>query len=546
MSDLIEQLHAVGLTPESAERARAAQAETGEPLPVVISRIGLLPDTDVVRALSSAHGLPEVESEDRLEDLPETRLTHAFMRAHRLLVLEDGTEGAEIALVDPSDHEAIAGAVFALGKPVKSHVIGFHAWRRAFDRFVGQVPDVAVERGASRQGARWTQDRGGIEDLALDAPAVRRVESLIAEAVDAGASDIHIERKPDAGLVRFRIDGRLEDRDRLSRALTDGVIARLKVLGDLDVADHRRAQDGRTSLSTRGRPVDVRLSIIPSAHGEGAVIRLLDRSDVRLDFPELGFRAAEIERIRAAIARPQGLYLVSGPTGGGKTTTLYAALNSLRSPHRKTVTVEDPIEYFFEDVHQTQLDPAAGLSFSNALRAFLRYDPDIILVGEIRDPETAKTAVQAALTGHLVLSTIHANDAASVPARLMEMGVEPYLVASTLNATSAQRLVRKLCPHCAAPAEIPEDLVERAGLDRPGLTFKRAVGCNACTEGYSGRLVISETLVFTDEVEQAVRQQASNTQLRALLGESLFQDGMIKAGQGLTSADEVLRALEAS
>ena len=545
MPDLLDRLIvSAGLSSEAAGRARAAQAETGEPLPVVVSRIGLMPDSDVVAALCDGLGLPALDEAD-IPDIPVTTpVSTAFMRAHRVLIVQTGDTGTVLAEVDPDDDEAARGVAFALGRPVDRCVVGFHAWRRHFDRL---YPDEAAgEESAGRHtGARWTQDASGIRDLSLDAPAVRRVESLVAEAVDAGASDIHVERKAEGGLVRFRIDGRLEDRDRLTPGLVEGVIARLKVLGDLDVADHRRAQDGRTALSARGRPVDVRLSIIPSAHGEGAVIRLLDRADIRLDFADLGFRAAEIARIRAAISKPQGLFLVSGPTGGGKTTTLYAGLNALRSSDRKTVTVEDPIEYFFEDVHQTQLDAAAGLSFANALRAFLRYDPDIILVGEIRDPETAKTAVQAALTGHLVLSTIHANDAASVPARLVEMGVEPYLVAATLTATSAQRLVRRLCPHCVRPADRPDALLERAGLGELQGRFRAPAGCEACVSGYSGRMVISETLVFDEQVETLLRSGAPVRELRGLVAEPLLVDGLIKAGEGLTSVDEVLRVLEA-
>tara|TARA_R110002073_G_scaffold69054_6_gene171344 strand:- start:44049 stop:45686 length:1638 start_codon:yes stop_codon:yes gene_type:complete len=543
---ILAHLERAGLTAQAADRAAAGCEETGEPLPVVVSRLGLLSDDVVVAALSSAFGLAAVGDDDLPAAIVAPRLNPAFLKTHRALPLRADDTALDLAIVDPSDHEASAGAAFATGLSVRCHVIGFHTWRRAFDRLydLGGVADGKSARG---RGARWTNDAGEIRDLSLDAPAVRLTESLVAEAVDLRASDIHLERKPEGGAVRFRIDGRLEERQRLSPGMMDGLIARLKILGDLDVADHRRAQDGRTALSARGRPIDVRLSIIPSAHGEGAVIRLLDRADVRLDFPDLGFRAPEIARIRTAIARPQGLFLVSGPTGGGKTTTLYAAVNALRSPDRKVVTVEDPIEYFFEDVHQTQLDAAAGLTFASALRAFLRYDPDIILVGEIRDPETAATAVQAALTGHLVLSTLHANDAASVPARLIEMGVEPYLLAATLTATSAQRLVRKLCPACSIPADAPKDLLARAGLPLlPDANFRTTAGCSACHDGYKGRMVLSETLVFGDGAGTVVRDGAALDSLRGFVEEPLLVDGLIKASQGLISISEVLRALEAT
>lgn len=467
-----------------------------------------------------------------------------FLKHHRLLPIAQDASGLHVAQVDPSDGQGLAGLRFALDCDVIPSVIGFHAWRRSFDALYSDALEEA-DASTRGRGARWTDDVGEIRDLSLDAPAVRLVETLVAEAVDQRASDIHVERKPEGGLVRLRVDGRLRDIQRLSPGMADGLIARLKVLGDLDVADHRRAQDGRTALSARGRPVDVRLSIIPSAHGEGAVIRLLDRADVRLDLGALGFSDAEAGRLGQAVSRPQGLFLVSGPTGGGKTTTLYAAVNALRSPDRKIVTVEDPIEYFFEDVHQTQLDAAAGLGFADALRAFLRHDPDIILVGEIRDPDTAKTAVQAALTGHLVLSTIHANDAASVPVRLAEMGVDPYLLAATLTATSAQRLVRRLCPHCATPTDAPRELLERAGrFDLIDGDFRQPVGCDACGDGYHGRMVITETLVFEADVSDRLRENASLAQLREYIANPLLADGLEKAARGETSIDEVLRALE--
>ncbi|WP_339749000.1 GspE/PulE family protein [uncultured Maricaulis sp.] len=543
---MLDQLETAGLTSHAVIRARAAQEETGEPLPVVISRLGLLPDETVVETLAAVYGLSPVEPGELPGAALPLTVTAGFLKQHRCLPLSTEAGALILAVVDPTDHEAVAGVRFVTGLAVSCRVIGFHAWRRAFDDLYGEV--ASGQDGPTRVGsARWTDDAGGIRDLSLDAPAVRLAESLMAEAAEMRASDIHIERKPEGGRVRFRIDGRLQDRQRLSPSMTDGLIVRLKVLGDLDVSDHRRAQDGRTALSARGRPIDARLSIIPSAHGESAVIRLLDRADVRLAFADLGFRTEEIAKIKAATSKPQGLFLVSGPTGGGKTTTLYAALNALRATDRKMVTVEDPIEYYFDDVHQTQLDLAADLSFANALRAFLRHDPDIILVGEIRDPDTARTAVQAALTGHLVLSTIHANDAASVALRLIEMGVEPYLLAATLTATTAQRLVRRLCPACAAPDDAPHALLEANGLAMLATGgFRRAVGCPACDGGYRGRMVVTETLVFEGEVAALTRDQAPASRLRDFIAEPLLVDGIIKASRGLTSVAEVLLRLEST
>lgn len=545
-ADACAALAAAGLAPEALERVRAAARETLEPVPVIVSRLGLLPDDLALAALSNAFGWPVAGEEEIPEAAPDLPLNPDFLRARRALPLSADAGCVRLALVDPESPDAAAGVAFAAGRKVEPALIGFDAWRRGFERLYGGGSEEAGA-GGGRRGARWTDDAAGLKDLALDAPAVRLAESLVAEAVEAGASDIHVERKPDGGLVRLRVDGRLRDHRRLAPRLADALVARLKVLGDLDVADHRRAQDGRTSVSARGRPVDVRLSIIPSAYGEGAVVRLLHRADMALDFPALGFSGAEAARIREAIARPQGFYLVAGPTGGGKTTTLYAALNILRAPERKIVTVEDPIEYFFEDVHQTAIDPRAGLGFAEALRAFLRHDPDVVLVGEIRDADTAGTAVQAALTGHLVLSTLHAAEAAGAPPRLMEMGVEPYLLAATLTAASAQRLVRRLCPSCAAPAPVPQALLERAGLTAPeDAAFREARGCPACRDGYRGRMVISETLPFDEAARALVRERAGPEAFRALIERPLLADGLLKAAAGLTPVSEVLRALEAA
>ena len=541
-----EWLDQLDLREEVKERALRAVDETGESLPVTLSRLGLVPDVQVLGALSEATGFAIAERGALPEAQVETPLTADYLRAVRALPLAGDSEyGLVIGLVNPVDDTVRRAVSFAVGGPVEFQVLGFETWRASFDRLYAETGE-ASHNGRARAGARWANDLSEIKDLKLDAPAVRQAESLITEAVESRASDIHIERKPDSGLIRFRVDGALRDHIRVPPGLADALIARLKVLADMDVADHRRAQDGRLVFSARGRPVDVRLSIIPSAFGEGAAIRLLDRDDIRHNFSDLGFSPEEEGRLTRAIRRPKGLFLVSGPTGSGKSTTLYAAVNALRSTDRKIMTVEDPIEYFFEDVHQTQLDTAAGLSFAAALRSFLRHDPDIFLVGEIRDPETAKTAVQAALTGHLVLSTIHANDAASVPARLVEMGVEPFLLAGTLTATTAQRLVRRLCDECAIPDEPPVTLLQRAGLEiTTEHVFRKPVGCAACHGGYKGRMVVSETLFADEAVVAAIRDGCDAAVLRRNIETVMLRDGLAKAAQGLTSADEVLRALEA-
>ena len=544
---MLEALLKAGVSDEALSQAVMQCERTGENLPVVISRLALADDGAIVEALADAFAIP-VLLESRVPSTPVLPdvFNSGFLRSRRILPIAVNEREIEIALVDPSSADALGGVIFATGKTPRPFLIGFDLWRRAYSALYEDGK--AAEDGEGRTlGARWTRAESGMEGLSLDAPAVQLVESLIGEAVRAGASDIHIERKPSAGLVRFRIDGRLRDMRRMPPGLTEQAISRLKVISDLDVSDHRRAQDGRTTISIGGRPVDIRLSIIPSAYGEGAVIRLLHRADIALDFERLGFSGPERNRISSALKRPQGFYLVAGPTGGGKTTTLYAALNTLRAPDRKIVTVEDPIEYFFEDVHQTGIDEKAGLGFASALRAFLRHDPDIVLVGEIRDSDTARTAVQASLTGHLVLSSIHASDAATVPARLKDMGVDLYLIASTLTAVTAQRLARRLCPECREPVEESREIADRYGVPFAEHNhFHEARGCSNCEDGYRGRVVISETLTVDDAVRDLIREDAGSDALRQHLETTMLHDGLDKARSGLTSLSEVLRVLEAN
>lgn len=516
MPDLLSVLELAGLSITELTRAQKAAQDSNEPLPVVISRLGLMEDTVVVQAISQAYDLPRAPDVNRLSAPIDCSISPSFLRKHKLLPF--GVEGSELlmGLIDPDNHVALSAAQFAEERKLRPHIMGFHSWRKAFDRLY----PMDTEYSDQTHSKTWRKDAEGLADLTLDAPAVRLVETLMSEAVDSRASDLHIELKPEGGIVRFRVDGYLQPIHSLDRSVAEAIIARLKVLGGLDVANHRKAQDGRTTLSAHGRPIDVRLSVIPAAYGENAVVRLLDRTDISLDLGELGFSNSDVALIEAATRKPQGLFVVSGPTGSGKTTTLYAALNALRAEHRKIVTVEDPIEYFFDDIHQTQLDTAAELSFANTLRAFLRHDPDIILVGEIRDPETAKTAIQAALTGHMVMTTLHANDAASAPTRLLEMGVEPYLLAATLTAVTAQRLVRRTCLRCCGD------------------------GCTTCQDGYSGRLVIAETLRINDSDREIIQQGADPVRLRPSIEKSIKDDGLSKVAQNLTTKDEVLRVLE--
>jgi general secretion pathway protein E len=373
---------------------------------------------------------------------------------------------------------------------------------------------------------------------------------MITKAVEARASDIHIEASESRLRVRFRIDGVLQDIEPPANRFRAAIVSRIKIMAKLNIAERRLPQDGRIKLAIRGTPIDLRISTIPTMHGEGVVMRVLDREGVALDFASLGIEGQTLETLLGITDRPNGIVLVTGPTGSGKTTTLYAALVHLNNPDKKIVTVEDPIEYQLEGINQIQVKPSIGLSFANVLRSILRHDPDIIMVGEIRDVETAQIAIQAALTGHLVLSTLHTNDAAGTLTRLLDMGAEDYLLTSTLNGVAAQRLVRTLCPHCRIKEKALPELIVQLDLRRyiadPEIYVYHPKGCEHCNgTGFFGRTSLCEILVMTDSMRRLILRRAEAGELhRAAVEEgmrTMFDDGIAKALAGITTVEEVLR-----
>ncbi|TRO95544.1 type II secretion system protein GspE [Glycocaulis profundi] len=380
-----------------------------------------------------------------------------------------------------------------------------------------------------------------------DAPVIRLINGLIAEAIRAAASDIHVEPFEDRVSVRFRLDGVLSERVALPPRLAPALVSRLKVMARLDIAERRVPQDGRVTLTLAGRGVDVRVSTLPSRHGERVVMRLLDKSSALMSLDALGMPPAVLSGFSRALAQPNGIVLVTGPTGAGKTTTLYAGLTRLNDRTRNILTVEDPVEYAVDGVGQTQVNAKVGMTFAAGLRAILRQDPDVVMVGEIRDAETARIAVQASLTGHLVLSTVHTNSAAAAIARLRDMGVESYLLATTLTAVLAQRLVRRLCPSCREPYEADVTEKRLAGVPvHDGLTLWRAPGCEACKgQGHAGRLGVYEFIAVDDPLRAMIHADAREGDIEAHAfangGTSLFRAGMALAREGATSLAEVLR-----
>lgn len=482
-------------------------------------------------------------------------IPYAFARRHGVVVRGLAADGRAELLVRPGiDPIALAEVRRVLGRDLhltaQDEAHFSQSLARAYSRDDDAAAQLADDLTQGEDLAALAQDLPKIEDLLEsedDAPVIRLINAVLTQAVRDGASDIHLEPYEARALARFRIDGRLKDVLTLNRALHPALVSRIKIMAALDIAEKRLPQDGRIMLRIAGRPMDVRVSTLPVGHGERVVLRLLDKEAGRLDLAALGMDAATLQEVDALAHRPHGILLITGPTGSGKTTTLYALLKRLDAGCRNIMTVEDPIEYDLDGIAQTQVNPKIDMDFARALRAILRQDPDVVMIGEIRDLETARIAVQASLTGHLVLATLHTNDAASAVTRLVDMGVEPYLLASALVGVLAQRLVRRLCPHCRHERPLPE--AERLSLGLPGSVAVSwyAEGCPDCGQsGYRGRgglyelMTVDETLqtMIHDRVaDQAIRDYARGHGMR-----SLREDGGRWVAAGLTSVEEVLTA----
>jgi general secretion pathway protein E len=539
-------VEAEGLVPADAlARARSIRSETGERLSTVLARLGLVSDDLLAERVSRATGLTVAAPEDYPASPVDERLSPRFLHEHRALVLAREPGGLVVALADPFDAYLLSSLRWALREPISLKIARNGDLDAAFERLYRGVAPASGEETAAEAA-----DLERVRDLTSDAPAIRALNRLIARAVDERASDIHLEPSEDALEVRFRIDGRLSMRESFPPALRGPLVARLKVLAGLNIAERRLPQDGRLRLAVRGHDIDCRVVTSPTMNGEGAVLRLLDRSRLNLAFDSLGFDADGARRLRGCLAQPHGILLATGPTGSGKTTTLYAALSELNHPSRKILTIEDPIEYRLSGINQTQVTPAIGLTFAAALRSFLRQDPDVMMVGEIRDLETAQVAVQAALTGHLILSTLHTNSAASAMTRLVDMGVEPFLLRSVMTGVLAQRLVRRLCPHCREPYGLTGP-IGKPGAGGPSLQagerLFRARGCGACDgHGYRGRIAIVELLVVDEPIGRMIREGVDATEIERAAIEAgmttMYADGLAKARLGLASLEDVLAA----
>jgi len=543
------------LAPEQLEQILDLQAEKGGLLGPLLVQLGFIGERDLAETLAESSGWLLAGREDYMDAATEEiPVSVDFLRQHYAVPLRLFKDTAEVALADPGDGFVLEALKLALGRPVSPRIGLLSDINAALSRHFPGAAEVEAQPGQVRTAAgSEAEEIAHLRDMASEAPVIRRVNELIARALELRASDIHIEPFEHGVMVRYRIDGALRPVP-LPRGISPAaIVSRIKVMANLNIAERRLPQDGRIKVRVEGREVDMRISTVPTLYGESVVLRLLDRGDMQLDFAALGFEGETLRRFKQMLARPHGIVLVTGPTGSGKTTTLYAALATLNTPDKKILTVEDPVEYQLEGINQIPVRPQINLTFANALRAILRQDPDIIMIGEMRDIETARIAVQAALTGHKVFSTLHTNDAASSITRMQDMQVDDYLLTSTIDGVLAQRLVRTLCPQCRVPYQPPEALVHELGLDRLSserpLTLYRAGGCTACDNtGYRGRTTILELMVMSEALRRAVIARQDADTLRQLAQQEgmidMRSDGLRKALAGLTSLEEVERVTQ--
>ncbi len=555
MKQLGEILLVEGLVTEAQLMAALdEQRVRGQSLGRTLVELGMLTETQLVQALASQVGMDFVDLDEfGVDRLAVARVPAPLCRRH--VVLPVAIEGGVLvlAIANPGNVVAVDDVRTMSGMPVRTVVATHDNLMRAIDRYCradGEMEDLSQafeeEIGTSDADLRVGDF---VED---DAPIVRFVNLLVAQAITDRASDIHIEPAEKDLRVRYRIDGVLHETQRAPKQIQSGVISRVKIMSDIDIAERRKPQDGRMSVVQDGRKIDLRVATLPTVWGEKIVMRILDNSTASLDLRDLSFLDENYETYRESYTKPYGMILVTGPTGSGKSTTLYATLNAVSRPEINVITVEDPVEYRLAGINQVQVNPKAGLTFAGALRSILRSDPDVVLLGEIRDHETAQIAIEAALTGHLVLSTLHTNDAPSAITRLIEMGIEPFLVGSALDAVVAQRLARKLCDKCKEPYEPTEvELIAARFPWSPGEEIPvlyRTVGCSTCSKtGYRGRIALHEVMRVTEAIERHAVAHSSSADIARTAREEgmvpLREDGWRKVIMGQTSIEEIMRVV---
>lgn len=525
------------------DRAMEVQRQTGQKIGRILIDLGTVSEEDLRQAYSNLLNIPvwEKKKDEQypiIESIPKV-----FLVTNRVLPLKVYDNTLDVALADPQDSMLIESITLATDKLVnvyagceKDILISLEA------TYEGEIKE---QEDTATSSIEVMEDVEQLRDMASEAPVIRLVNSVLTKAIEIGASDIHLEVFERNARLRYRVDGVLRELIPPPRELYNAIISRIKIMSKLNIAEKRLPQDGRIKMKVAGKEVDLRVSIIPMSHGEGVVLRILDRSAVVLNLEKLGFNKDFLVKFRHMINKPEGMLLVTGPTGSGKTTTLYAVLSEIISPEVKIITVEDPVEYSMEGVNQIQVNPQIELTFASGLRSILRHDPDVVLIGEIRDKETASIAIQAALTGHLVLTTLHTNDSASAFTRLMDMGIEDYLMSSCVIGVLAQRLVRKICMKCRESYIPAEDIRQTVRL-KEGMPLYKAKGCDECNNtGFKGRKCIAEFLVVDDAIRRLILAHKDSGEIMKEAikrgTKNLWEDGMESVQRGETTLDELLR-----
>ena len=537
------------------KRAEGFRDQNGGDLITLLVRLGLVSERDVAEAEASLLELPLISTADLPEEAPDIgKLSLRYLKQNLLLPVSATDSEMTVVMANPRDKYALKALAMASGKNINPQVGVASEIENGIEKLYG------VGRSAMGQiidtldgdGDDALDDIEHLRDLASEAPVIRLVNLIMQRAVEARASDIHIEPFENRLKVRYRIDGVLQEVEAPPASSTAAVISRVKIMARLNIAERRLPQDGRIMHRVQGKELDLRVSTIPTSHGESVVMRILDRESIVLDFDSLGFDDSLKQEFVKNLEMPHGIILVTGPTGSGKTTTLYTALSQINTPERKIITVEDPVEYQLEGINQIQAQSSIGLDFSHALRAIVRQDPDVIMIGEMRDLETARIAIQSALTGHLVLSTIHTNDAAGGITRMLDMGVEDYLLTSTVNAILAQRLVRTLSKEAREAVQLLPEVAAEMGfaefLDQDRYTVYRPVPTEENATGYFGRTSILELLQMSDSIRRLIMQQATSGEIHDLAVQegmrTMYRDGLLKCLQGVTTIEEILRVTQ--
>jgi type IV pilus assembly protein PilB len=543
------------ITKEQLEKAQNESKNKGIPLDKILIREGIINEESIASILSEQLDIPFMDLSDYLIDSAVVKLIPESL-AHRCraIPLFRIGDSLTVAMANPQDINAIDQIRLVSKCEIEPVIATEQEIKNAIDQYygvTGSVEEVVKQMHQAKTAAKaQAHSEKDLAKLAEDAPVIKLVNLIIMQAVKDKASDVHIEPDEKVLRIRYRIDGILHEETPPPKELEAALISRVKVMANMDIAERRKPQDGRILLKTQGRDIDLRVSTFPTVYGENIVIRILDKTSVLLGLPELGMSESVLKEYDKLIRRPFGIILVTGPTGSGKTTTLYASLSTINSAEKNIITIEDPVEYQLNMIRQTQINPKAGLTFASGLRSILRQDPDIIMVGEIRDAETAEIATHAALTGHLVFSTLHTNDASSAIARLIDMGIEPFLVSTSLIGILAQRLIRVICTKCKEKIASTDAMLKDLGIQSSGnAAFYRGKGCPKCKEsGYSGRTGIYELLIINEDIKKLVIIKASADEIKKKAMESgmktMRDDGIEKALAGITTVEEVLRVTE--